>query len=123
VCALQSVGVQVLSSWVGLAGDLPQGLYRCSASQMLACRPQDDDGLMLLGTQDEGQGIDLGVADAFLKVSQIRSHLEYLDLWGLEPLPDGTCLGNPVLFRILSLWCTARPDLAPLASTHRHPPK
>lgn len=66
---MQSVGVQVLSSWVGLAGDLPQGLYRCSASQMLACRPQDDDGLMLLGTQDEGQGIDLGVADAFLKVS------------------------------------------------------
>lgn len=83
--------MQVLSSWVGLAGDLPQGLYRCSASQMLACRPQDDDGLMLLGTQDEGQGIDLGVADAFLKVGWNIYLYDFIGIYvlGSESSPSG----------------------------------
>lgn len=74
----QSVGVQVLDSWVGLAGDLPLGLFGSSPAEMLRSSGGLEMMMMMPGGGVEGaeeggkagqqQARDLGVADTFLKV-------------------------------------------------------
>lgn len=76
----QSVGVQVLDSWVGLAGDLPLGLFGSSPAEMLRSSGGLEMMMMMPGGGVEGaeeggkaggqQARDLGVADTFLKVRQ-----------------------------------------------------